>query len=71
MKELQKLQAELMLFNDNIERMIEFRKEELKADHRYIQCQSAVVGEFKHRIIALKQRLTLASKITTSEFLRK
>lgn len=65
MEQVELLEQELKLMLENIERLKKFKKE------TKWQCQSRVVGEFKHRAVALKQRLTLASKITTSELTRK
>lgn len=67
MKEIEMLEMELILIQDNIKRMKEFKSEFKKGDWK--PCNSSVVGEFKHRIIALKQRLTLASKINTNDYL--
>ena len=61
MKEIELLELEIKLLLDNIKRLKAFAK---NSQHQY---QSSVVGEFKHRLIALKQRLTLASKIVTSD----
>jgi len=65
MKQLEMLEHELILLQDNIKRLKDFQKE--NKDEKWKPYNSHVVGEFKHRIIALKQRLTLASKITTSD----
>lgn len=65
MEQLEFLEQELKMMLENIQRLKEFKKE------RPWQYQSRVVGEFKHRAVALKQRLTLAGRITTSELTTK
>lgn len=65
MEELKMLEMELSLLQDNIKRLKEYR--EYHNNQRWSPCHSNVVGEFKHRLIALKQRITLVSKITTSQ----
>jgi len=68
MKELELLEMELILLQDNIKRLKEFKKEQDKVS--WVLNNSAVVGEFKHRLVSLKSRLTLVSKITTHEYLK-
>jgi len=68
MKELELLEMELILLQDNIKRLKEFKKEQDK--NPWGLNNSAVVGEFKHRLVSLKSRLTLASKITTHKYLK-
>jgi len=65
MEQLELLEVELKMIQDNIKRIREFQKEQ--DNNKYKQYSSLVVGEFKHRIVALKQRLTLVSKITTRD----
>jgi hypothetical protein len=69
MEQLDLLKQELKILQENIERIEQFQKDE--ANKKYNPYQSNVVGEFKHRIVALKQRLTLASKITTRDLFKK
>ena len=65
MKQLELLEQELKMLQENIERIKRFKNDE--ENKKYRPCHSNVVGEFKHRIVALKQRLTLVSNITTRE----
>jgi len=67
MKQLQLLEQELIMLQENIERVKKYQKDTTNS-HNY---QSRVVGEFKHRIVALKQRLTLVSKMNTNSLFRK
>lgn len=60
-----KRKQELLMLQDNIKRIEQFQKE--YKNSKYTPYQSNVVGEFKHRIIALKSRLTQCSKIITSD----
>ena len=63
MKELELLELELLLLADCIARVKQYRED--KKNYRNVT--SLPVGELKHRLTALKQRMTLASKITTSD----
>jgi hypothetical protein len=63
MKQLELLEAELVLLQDTIQRVKNFQKENTE----YRQYSSHVVGELRHRCVALKQRLTLVQKITTED----
>jgi hypothetical protein len=65
MEQLQLLEMELKLIQENIKRIKEFQKNE--DNKKYKPYNSNVVGEFKHRCTSLKQRLTLVSKIVTSD----
>lgn len=67
MKQLQLLEQELIMLQENIERIKKYQKEGQNVSNS----QSRVVGEFKHRIVALKQRLTLVSKMNTNSLFRK
>ncbi len=67
MKQLQLLEQELIMLQENIERIKKYQKEGQNVSNY----QSRVVGEFKHRIVALKQRLTLVSKMNTNSLFRK
>ena len=64
MEQLELLEQELKMLQENIERIKRFKNDE--ENKKYRPYHSNVVGEFKHRIVSLKQRLTLVSKITTS-----
>jgi hypothetical protein len=64
MKQLELLEQELLMMQENIERIKNYKKE--YENQKWQPCHSNVVGELKHRIIALKQRLTLVSSITTN-----
>ena len=68
MNELEMLEMELMLLQDNIKRIKEFSKE--YQNEKWKPYSSRVVGEFKHRLTSLKQRMTLASKLTTSDIFK-
>ena len=65
MDQLKLLEQELIMIQENIQRNKIYQKEQKES--KWIPCQSNVIGEFKQRIIALKQRLTLVSKITTRD----
>ena len=65
MKELELLEIEIKLMQDNIKRLKEFQKE--NKDNKWKPYQSNVVGELKHRAVAMKQRLTQVCKIVTSD----
>ena len=65
MEQLEFLKQELKMLQDNITRIEKYQKEQKES--KWKPCQSNVIGEFKHRIIALKQRLTLVSQITTRD----
>ena len=67
MNELEMLEMELQLLQDNIERLKKFKEKCNKNGCTYYN--SRVVGEFKHRLITLKQRITLASSVTTLSYL--
>ena len=62
-KQLELLEQELIMLQENIVRIKKYQREQNK--NKNICYQSRVVGEFKHRIFSLKQRLTIVSKITT------
>jgi hypothetical protein len=65
MEQLEFLEAELKMLQENIKRIRDFQSNE--ANKTYVPYNSRVIGEFKHRIVALKQRLTLVSNITTRD----
>lgn len=68
MKELEMLEMELMLLQDNIKRIKNYAKE--RENKKWNPCSSRVVGEFKHRLTSLKQRMTLSSNLTTSDLFK-
>jgi hypothetical protein len=68
MKELEMLEMELSLLLDNIKRLKEYKDE--NENNKWTPCNSRVVGEFKHRLTALKQRMTLVSQINTSQLFK-
>lgn len=65
MEQLEFLEQELMLLQENIKRLKDYQQS-FKGE-KWTPSHSLVVGEFKHRIISLKQRLTLASNINTND----
>ncbi len=62
MNEIKLLTSELELMLDNIRRLDDYIYDN-QFNRPY---HSLVVGELKHRAVALKQRLTLISKLSTS-----
>lgn len=69
MEQLELLEQELKMLQENLQRLKNYKNE--MEILKYRPYSSRVVGEFKHRIISLKQRLTLVSKITTSDLFNK
>lgn len=67
-KQIELLEQELHMLLDNIKRLKEYQQK-CEKRHGYMPYQSLVVGEIKHRMTALKQRLTICSKITTGDLL--
>ena len=63
MEEIKLLEMEIKLLQDNIKRIKEFI--DINKDEKWTPYSSNVVGEFKHRLISLKQRITITSKIVT------
>lgn len=63
MKHLDLLEQELKLMLENIGRVREYQRDSV--NQVYKPYNSLVVGELKHRAIALKQRLTLTCKMET------
>lgn len=63
MEQLILLEQELVMLQENIQRIKEYRSD--PENQKYRPHSSRVVGEFKHRVVSLKQRLTLVSSITT------
>ena len=66
-KKIELLENELYLLIDNIERLKAYQQKCEKIG--FVPYNSLVVGEIKHRMTALKQRLTICSKITTGDLL--
>lgn len=66
MKQIELLEQELKMMLENIERLKSYQKDKTNSGNY----QSRVVGEFKHRAVSLKQRLTLAAKISTQDLFR-
>ncbi len=67
--QLEFLEAELKMIQENIQRIRLYQND--MDNKKWKPYNSRVVGEFKHRIIALKQRLTLVSKIVTYDLFKK
>lgn len=65
MKELDNLEYELKIILDNIKRVRDYAKDDVNKHHR--PYQSFVVGELKHRCVALKSTLTRVGKIRTED----
>lgn len=68
MKELQMFEQELLLIQDNIKRLKEYKNND--ENKKYKPYHSHVVGELKHRLTALKQRITLVNNITTYDLFK-
>lgn len=65
MEQLEFLEQELKMLQENISRVKECQKQYTEA--KYTPWNTRVVGELKHRIVALKQRMTIVSKMTTRD----
>ena len=65
MNELELLESELLLLADCIARVKQYK--DANVNSQYGLYKSNVVGELKHRLSALKQRIDLAKKIVTSD----
>lgn len=65
MKELDNLKYELKQMLDNIERVRDYA--DSLENEKYKPYQSLVVGELKHRCVALKSTLTRVGKIKTAD----
>ncbi len=68
MEQLELLEQELKMLQENIDRIKKYKKDE--ENNKWIPSHSRVIGELKHRMIALKQRLTLVSNITTRDLFK-
>lgn len=65
MKEIKMLREEIKLLLENCDRAEEYIKKEDSMSH------SLVIGELKHRCVALKSRLTSIQNLSTWELTRK
>lgn len=65
MEQIDFLEAEAKMLLENIERVREYQKD--PDNQRWRQSHSLVVGELKHRCVALKQRLTIVNNFITSD----
>lgn len=65
MEQIELLEQELLMMQENIKRLKKYKEDE--DNKKWKPYHSHVVGELKHRAVALKSRLTLINKITTSE----
>ncbi len=66
MKQLELLEQELKMIQENIERVKKYQK-----DYQdWKPCHCLVFGELKHRLIALKQRITLVNQKSTWHLFR-
>ena len=65
MEQIEFLEQELLMMLENIKRVKKYTKDE--ENKKWKPYQSNVVGELKHRAVALKTRLTIINKISTSE----
>lgn len=68
MEEIEFLEMELKLLQDSIKRLKKYKKEVKKEGYYPSSCR--VMGEVKHRAVALKQRLTLVCQLSSMSFLR-
>ena len=67
MKQIELLEQELKMVQENLQRLKKYKKEQGKTHYRVYHCH--VFGELKHRLIALKQRITLVNKLSTNDYL--
>ena len=65
MEQLELLEHELKMVQENIKRVKKYQKEE--GNTKYKPYKSRVLGELKHRLTALKQRITLVNKVSTRD----
>lgn len=65
MDQLELLEQELKLLQDNIDRVKKYKKE---STFHVNNCR--VVGELKHRMIALKQRFSIIQNISTYDLFK-
>ena len=64
-QQLELLEQELKMIQENISRIKAFKKDYEKSS--WTPSTSRVVGELKHRLVALKQRITLVCSIATND----
>lgn len=67
MEELELLQSEMVLLNDTIKRLKKYKEDD---QFGYMPHNTLIVGELKHRCIAMKQRLTIINKLNSQIILR-
>jgi len=65
MEQIKLLEQELLMMQENIKRLKEYKNDE--ENKKWKPYHSHVVGELKHRAVALKTRLTLINKMSTSD----
>ena len=65
MEQLEFLEVELKMMLENIERIKKFKELYEGTKDSWKPSSSHVFGELKHRGIALKQRITLVSSLST------
>ena len=70
MEEIDRLESELTLMLDNVKRLKAFAGQYSENPSNWIPYSSNVMGELKHRAVALKQRLTLISHLSTSSLFK-
>ena len=70
MDEINRLESELNLMLDNVKRLKAFVAEFSESPSSWRPTSSNVMGELKHRAVALKQRLTIISHVTTSNLFK-
>ena len=63
MEQIKLLEQELLMMQENIKRLKEYKNDE--ENKKWKPYHSNVVGELKHRAVALKTRLTLINKMST------
>lgn len=67
MEELKLLQSEMVLLNDTIKRLKKYKKDN---QFGYMPYNTLIVGELKHRCVAMKQRLTIINKLNSQIILK-
>lgn len=65
MEQIEFLEQELLMILENIKRVKDYKNDE--DNKKWKPYHSHVVGELKHRAVALKTRLTLINKMSTSD----
>ena len=69
MEQIELLKAELIQIQENIERLEVYVQEKNEAGWWAMNCN--VHGELKHRLVALKNRISIINKIGTSNLFNK